>query len=142
MIQKIRKLIPWLLPTVALVLIAGLLLSRVIRPDSSPPEPEIQIHAAEAELHIGTAAKVCGQVASAEYRSDIGGQPTFLNFEQPHPNQVFTAVIWGENRRQWRVPPEDAYMNRDICVTGWIEEHRGTPQIVIELTSQIRLQNP
>ena len=140
MIQKIRKSIPILLPVVAGILILGLILSRVINPDpSGPPEPEITITAYDAADHPGTVADVCGTIVSADYRPDVGGQPTFLNFEKPHPNQVFTAVIWGANRGKWRTPPEQAYLNRRICVTGRIQMHDGTPQVEIEFREQIRV---
>lgn len=141
MIQKLRKSIPVLLPVVAGILILGLILSRVISPgSSSPPEPEITISAFDAADNTGTTAKVCGTVASADYLPEIGGQPTFLNFEQPHPNQVFTAVIWGRHRQLWRTPPEQAYLNRDICVIGEIRMHEDTPQIEVEFREQISLR--
>lgn len=139
MIQKIRKSIPYLLPIVAAVLIIGLILSRVVDTDSgTPPEPEITISVDEAANHIGDVAEVCGEVASADFLPQIGGDPTFINFGRPHPNQVFTAVIWGEHRHLWQTPPDQLFEGQEICVSGEIRMHEGTPQIVVERRDQIK----
>ncbi len=137
MIQKIRKSLSYLLPIMAIVLIIGLILSRIYSPEPSPPTPEITISADEASEYAGTVAEVCGRVESANYLPQVGGQPTFLNFGQPHPNQLFTAVIWGDKRRLWRTPPEEAYLHQNICVSGRIQMHEGTPQIEVEYREQI-----
>lgn len=114
-------------------------MARVIDMDSSPPEPEITISTAEAENHVGTPAEVCGQVASADYLPNVNGQPTFLNLDEAYPNQVFTAVIFGDNRPQFSSPPEQMYLNRNICVSGTIRMHEGIPQIVVSNPGQIAL---
>ncbi len=134
-----RKSIKYLLPVVAIIIIIGLVLARVVTMESTPVEPEISITAAEASEHIGTVAEVCGEVVSADYLPLVGGNPTFLNFGEPHPNQHFTVVIWGENRHLWQTPPEEAYLNKEICASGEIQLHEGTPQIVVVRLDQIEL---
>lgn len=93
-------------------MIAGLVLSRIYQPESSPPEPEVRITAAEAGDHIGTPAEVCGKVASVNYLKQVGGEPTFINLGRSYPNQTFTAVIWGDDRAKWTNPPEQQYEDR------------------------------
>lgn len=139
MIQKIRKSIPYVLPIIAAVLIIGLILSRVVDTGSSPPEPEVKITASEAVNHIGTPAEVCGRVASADYLPNVNGRPTFLNLEEAHPDPVFTAVIFGENRNLFRALPEEVYLDRTICISGTIRMHKGVPQIVVSEPEQISL---
>ena len=117
------------MPVIAIIMVAGLILSRVYRPDPPVPQTDLRITAFEASGHIGEPAEVCGVVASADFLPSIGGQPTFLNLGRPHPDQPFTVVIWGEDRSRWPVPPEERYLTRHICVTGTIRSHRGTPQI-------------
>lgn len=121
-------------------MVVGLILSRVYQPESSSPEPEVRIDAEEAKDYIGTPAEVCGEVASAEYVAQLGGKPTFLNLGRAHPNQLFTIVIWENDRAKWTEPPEKQYENREICVRGRIEMHEGTPQIVVESPDQIEGQ--
>jgi len=47
------------------------------------------ISAPDAAAHIGETATVCGTVVSANYAVKSKGQPTFLNFDRPYPNQIF-----------------------------------------------------
>lgn len=138
--KNIRKRLKYIFPVLILIIVVGLILSRVYQPDSTPPEPEVRINAAEASDYIGTAAEVCGEVASADYVPQLGGEPTFLNLGRAHPNQFFTAVIWSSDRAKWSRPPDQHYANREICVSGMIEIHEGTPQIIVESPDQIEVQ--
>lgn len=137
--NAIRKNLKYLFPAVILIMLLGLLLSRVYRPERGIPEAEIRIHASEAINHIGKAAEVCGKVAKARFIPQIDGQPTFINFGQPNPNQDFTAIIWGENRGKWIQNPEDMYPGEELCVVGLIEEHEGIPQIEVRHPKQIQI---
>lgn len=139
MLSSFRKNLKYILPAVIMVMVFGLILSRVFTPEPGIPDPEIQVNSNEAKDHIGKAAEVCGVVASARLIQQIGGNPTFINFDQPNPNQTFTAVIWGENRSKWESPPESIYPEKEICVTGRIESHEGTPQIEVIHPDQIKL---
>ncbi|MCK4410231.1 MAG: peptidoglycan-binding protein [Candidatus Eisenbacteria sp.] len=101
-----------------------------------------RIKAAEAAQHVGEVAEVCGRVASAAHIAAVKGQPTFLNFERPYPDQPFNVVIWGSARSRFDAPPERAFDGKEICVTGLIETYRGKPQIVVSDPEQIVLVNP
>ncbi|MBD3615159.1 MAG: DNA-binding protein [Gracilimonas sp.] len=129
MISSFRKNLKIILPVVILIMVVGLIFSRVFQPEPGIPRPEVKINASEANDHIGEAAEVCGEVANARFIPQISGQPTFVNFGQPNPNQDFTVVIWGENRTKWEQLPENIYPKNEVCVTGRIESHEGTPQI-------------
>jgi DNA/RNA endonuclease YhcR with UshA esterase domain len=91
----------------------------------------------DAPKYIGMEKTVCGTVASATYAFRSKGQPTFLNLDQPHPNQIFTVVIWGSNRNKFKSPPETSFRGKRICVTGIIESYRGKPEIVVRDPDQI-----
>lgn len=95
---------------------------------------------AEAKAHIGKEATVCGKVASARWAMDSNRRPTFLNLDAAYPKQLFTAVIFEEHRAKFSPPAEEQVKDRNICVTGKIEEFRGTPEIVVTDPKQIREQ--
>lgn len=128
----------WVLVVVGL-LVGGLLLARdFITPSSGPPAADAPTVLVDSVAqHVGEAARVCGRVVDASYVPRVDGQPTFLNFGSPHPNQDFTAVIWGEVRDRFEALPEDLYGGRRICVTGRVELHEGTPQIEVRSPEQI-----
>lgn len=140
MINNIRKNLTYILPVLIIIMIIGLVLSRIYKPEPAIPVPEIQISADQAANHIGTPAKVCGEIVSADCIRKIDGNPTFLNFGQPHPKQLFTAVIWGKDRSKWSTSPSQKFEKRQTCVIGTIEMHENTPQIIVTEPEQIKLQ--
>ncbi len=91
------------------------------------------ISATDAKNHIGEKATVCGKVASERTATSIRGEPTFINLDTAYPNQIFTVLIWGEDRPNvGTLPPEGSR----VCVTGMIQEYRNTPEIVVRNNSQ------
>lgn len=96
-----------------------------------------QITPSEAKGYIGKRETVCGQVASTNFVARSKGRPTFLNLDRPYPNQVFTVVIWGNDRGKFGNAPETTYRGQKICVTGTVSSYRGVPQIVVSNPSQI-----
>ena len=68
-------------------------------------------------------------VASANYAVKSKGQPTFLNLDQPYPNQVFTVMIWGGDRAKFN-EPEVKLLGKKVCVTGLIRIYRNKPEII------------
>ena len=88
------------------------------------------LSAQEAANHVGESATVCGTVASAKYAMSVKGQPTFLNLDEAYPHQVFTALVWGSDRKAFPNPPE-ALAGHRICVTGSITEHNGKAEIIV-----------
>src|SRR6266550_957287 len=102
--------------------------------------PQVKrLTAAEAKYHIGEQATVCGRVASTRYAVTTRGKPTFLNLDKPYPSQVFTVLIWGENRDKFG-NPEERYRDKQVCVTGTITEYRKAPEIVVSNPQSIEVQ--
>jgi len=55
---------------------------------------------------------------------------------QSSAGQLFTVLIWGENRAKFGTP-EETYRNKDICVTGRIQSYRGEPEIIASVPAQL-----
>ena len=92
------------------------------------------LSAADAKKHIGEQATVCGQVASERTATGSRGEPTFINLDAAYPNQIFTILIWGENRQNVGMLPSDGAR---VCATGRIQEYRGVPEIVVRSKAQL-----
>jgi DNA/RNA endonuclease YhcR with UshA esterase domain len=116
--------------------LVALLGSRAAATAAPLQRPAQALAAVEAARHVGRSATVCGEVVTATYASRSRGQPTFLNLDRPYPNQVFTVVIWGEDRKAFG-RPEVELLGKVICVTGRIEQYQGRPQIVAREAKQI-----
>lgn len=121
----------------SLVALAWLLLWPAIA--AAQDSPRI-VPAQEAGRYVGSTVTVCDSVASATFAARSRGQPTFINLARPYPNQVFTVVVWGDDRDRFPVPPDRAYRNRRICVTGRVTTYRGTPQIVVRGPAAVRVE--
>jgi hypothetical protein len=94
------------------------------------------VSAEDAPRHVGETATVCGVVASAKFASSTRSQPTFLDFDKPYPNAVFTAVIFGDDRPKFGTP-ETSLGGKRVCVTGQIRDYRGRREIIVTDPSQL-----
>lgn len=85
------------------------------------------IPASEGAKHIGERMTVCGTITGEHTAASSRGTPTFINLDRPYPDQVFTFLIWGDDRGKVGTVPESG----KICATGVITEYRGSPEIVL-----------
>ena len=83
---------------------------------------------------------MCGEVTGAKYSSHRKRKPTFIDFGPPHPNQHFTALIWGEYRDKFDYLPE-SLLGKTICVSGTISEFKGKAEIKVIDPSQIQVMS-
>jgi hypothetical protein len=97
------------------------------------------IAAAEARNHVGEKRTVCGKVVSTHFASGSKGQPTFLSLDEPYPKQIFTIVIWGNDRSKFG-EPDKAFRDKRVCVTGRITNFRGTPEVAARDQAEIEVQ--
>jgi hypothetical protein len=114
--------------------LTGILIASVL---AALPAGAADLLAADAAHHVGETATVCGIVASGKFDRDLKSQPTFLDFEKPYPDQVFTAVIFGQDRSKFG-SPETALRGQQVCVTGRIQDRSGLPEIILNDPKQLR----
>lgn len=91
----------------------------------------------EASRHLGEKSCVCGNVVSTKFASNSNSQPTFLNLDEPFPNQIFTIVIFGRDRVKFS-NPEKTYSGKRVCAYGTIEAYRSRAEIIVTDPSQIK----
>ena len=92
------------------------------------------ISAADAKSHVGEKATVCGKIAGERTATSSKDQPTFINLDAAYPNQIFTILIWGEDRQNvGTLPAEGSH----ICATGVIQEYRGVAEIIVNSSGQL-----
>ena len=113
--------------------------SAMTESSSASSRPAGSLTAAQGSRNVGSRKTVCGDVKSPNYVSSSKGKPTFLNLDREYPNQVFTVVIWGNNRSAFPSAPEKLYRSKTICATGLIESYSGVAQIEATSPSQIRV---
>lgn len=96
----------------------------------------------DAVQHLNETNTVCGMIAGAKYAVGAPGNPTYLNFDRPYPNQSCSAVIAEATRARFKVAPETAFTGKWVCVTGLITaDYRGKPLIAVSNPAQIVIQD-
>jgi len=90
--------------------------------------------------YVGETETVCGEVVSTYYSTGSRGTPTFLNFDKPYPDHIFTVVIWGDKRKNFDNIPEEFYIDEEVCVTGKITTFKNKPQIVVKNQSELKIK--
>jgi hypothetical protein len=93
------------------------------------------LSASAAKNHIGETTTVCGNVASERTSTGTRGEPTFINLDAAYPNQVFTILIWSQDRSNVGVLPR---IGARACVLGTIQSYRGVPEIVVKSSGQFK----
>jgi len=89
---------------------------------------------AQAKAHLGENATVCGIVASEHTAASSRGKPTFINLDSAYPDQVFTILVWGDDRKAVGELPR---LNSRVCAIGLIKDYRGVPEIVVRSSEQL-----
>jgi hypothetical protein len=108
--------------------VAGFLLSIAVLPVTAQT-----IAAADAKNHIGEQATVCGKVASERTATSSKGEPTFINLDSAYPNQVFTILVWGDDRK---IVGELPQVGSHVCAKGMISDYHGVPEIVVKSSAE------
>lgn len=90
--------------------------------------------AAQAKAHEGENATVCGKVASERTATGSRGEPTFINLDSAYPNQSFTVLVWGDDRKNVGELP---HVGSRVCATGLIKDYRGVPEIMVRSNGQL-----
>jgi hypothetical protein len=89
---------------------------------------------AQAKAHEGENATVCGVVAGERTATSSRGVPTFINLDSAYPKQVFTILVWGDDRGNVGELPRTGSR---VCATGLIADYHGVPEIVLKSRGQL-----
>lgn len=95
------------------------------------------IPAEEVKNNVGKTVTVSGKVVDGAYLNSAYNKPTLLNIDKAFPNEIFTVVIYGENRRLFEYNPEEVLKGKIIVVTGKVTMYNGKPQIEVVKPNQI-----
>ncbi|MFT5819448.1 MAG: endonuclease G [Crocinitomix sp.] len=79
---------------------------------------------------------VCGKVVSTKKHQK---GHVFINLDKKFPNQIFSVSIFDSNINNFNYEPEVYLKDKEVCFTGMISEHNGTPSMIIEHGKQVKL---
>jgi hypothetical protein len=91
------------------------------------------ITAAQAREHDGETATVCGVAENEHTAATTRGKPTFIDLDSSFPYQIFSILVWDEDRSNVGELP---HTGSKVCVTGVINYYHGVPRIVVKNSGQ------
>jgi hypothetical protein len=98
------------------------------------------IPASEAGKNIGKKLTVCDKVYGGRYLENASGTPTVVAMGAAYPDNTFSFMILGDDRKKFSYKPEEYLVNKEVCITGEIRLYREKPQIVVTDTTQVVLK--
>jgi hypothetical protein len=91
------------------------------------------ITAAQAREHDGETATVCGVAQNEHTAETTRGKPTFIDLDSAFPYQIFSVLVWDEDRPNVGEIP---HTGSKVCVTGLITYYHGVPRITVKNSAQ------
>ena len=88
----------------------------------------------DADKYYGKLVNVEGRII----RTYNSGKACFLNFHSDY-RRYFTAVIFKSDFDKFPPSPEEYYKGKKVQVTGAIKEYKGSPEIILNSPSQIKI---
>ncbi|QJD94539.1 hypothetical protein HH214_00950 [Mucilaginibacter robiniae] len=96
------------------------------------------ITAKDAAKHINEQVTITDKVFGGKFLSN--SNITLLDIGGTHPNELLTLLIKGDDRKKFSTPPEEAFKNKQVTITGTVIDYKGKPEIIITSPDQIKAQ--
>ncbi len=87
----------------------------------------------------GKVIRVCEKVSDT-FVTKGEKKTTFLSFGYGYPNQLFTAVIFEEDLKNFSYVPAEFLKGKKVCLIGDVRMYNGLAEIIIEREDQISVQ--
>lgn len=91
------------------------------------------IHACETGDHVSQVEVVEGEIKEVNHGDGI----TYLNFEEEHPDNCFTTIVWDSYRGRFK--DLRRYENKTVRVEGLVTSYDNKPQIELKDPAQIKV---
>ncbi len=85
------------------------------------------IDAKEVNNYIGKKMTVCGRV----YGIKMTDKVTFINVGDKFPNSPLTVVIFAKDRKNFPLPIDELFTDKNICIKGEIIDYKGKAEIIV-----------
>jgi endonuclease G len=109
-----------------------------VNPIYAPDLPQDVFNSVQAKIYVDEPKEVdvCGTVVNAKISRN---GHIFMNIDKNFPNQIFSVAIWKKNHPNFSYNIETEWLGKQVCFKGKIINFGGTPTMVIEKESQVKL---
>ena len=98
---------------------------------------KVTIH--NAGQFVGIEATICDKVSDV-YKPSGDNKMIYINFGGKYPDQIFTAVIFPKDQPKFPYNPVEVFKDKNVCITGKITEYKGKAQMVLNVPTQVLIQ--
>lgn len=81
--------------------------------------------------HVGETVTISGTIYSGAFLTNVKTKPTFFNLGDTNPNHRLMIRIEPEDRDKFPSPPEVYFLNKQVSVTGVVNNYKGTALIKV-----------
>jgi hypothetical protein len=92
--------------------------------------------------NVGDSVVVSGKIYGGAFLTNVKTKPTFLNLGDTSPRHRLIIRIEPEDRDKFPTPPEIYYLNKQVQVTGKLQEYKGSPLIRVSEPAMIKTGPP
>lgn len=96
------------------------------------------ISAKDAAKHTNEQVVIADKIYGGKFLSN--SNITLLDVGGSHPNELLTLLIKGDDRKKFTTPPEEAFKDKQVTITGTVVDYKGKPEIIITSPDQIKAQ--
>lgn len=86
---------------------------------------------------VGKNVTVCTNVSGGKAFEKV----TLLNLGAKYPNSQLTIAIFSKDAANFASEPLAMYNHKNICVTGKVELYKGKPEIIVNKSADILVEN-
>lgn len=92
--------------------------------------------------HVGDTVTISGKVYGGAFLKNVKTQPTFLNVGDTNPTHRLMIRIEPEDRSKFAAPPESYFINKQVSVSGVVQNYKGTALISVADPASIQTEAP
>jgi hypothetical protein len=103
-------------------------------------QSSISLDSSVLAAHKGDSVKISGTVFGGAYLKNVKTKPTLLNLgDSNNPKARLTIRIEPEDRDKFSAPPEELFKNKNITVSGVLNEYKGSALMSIANPDMIKI---
>lgn len=97
-----------------------------------------RISADEAYKHYGETVTICDRIYGIEMLDNVKF-PQAIKVGNSNKKNILSIILTVESIQKLTEKGKKSLLNKDVCVTGKVMQHRGIPEIIIDRTKEIFL---
>ena len=105
-------------------------------------KPLQQVNVKDITRHIGDSVMFCSKIYAARLYNSSENKPIVFDVQSNFTDPVINVVILEEDRKNFADAPDQAYLNKDVCISGVVTMRSNVPYIALHSREQLKVKSP